>query len=701
MEEKRYNYVRQVATQEYHTRELKNVIPASLSSDENARQPSSSQLVLTQNLSSSLLPLIGREQDVKAICALLQDAEVRLLTLTGPGGVGKTRLALQIPAEVSSTFADGICSVSLAPIRTPSLVLPAIVQALGLEGKPSNHSLSQIREAIQDKQFLLLLDNFEHVADTASQLKELLAVCPNLKILITSRIILRVLEERVFYVAPLALPDLTHFPSSCEDLLQIASVSLFVQRAHTAFPNFVLAADNAHVVAQICIRLDGLPLALELAAARLKLFSPQALLMRLERPLSILTWGIRDAPERQQTLRKTLEWSYQLLTPEEQSLFRRLSVFVSGCSLLAIEALRDAIGLQSEPLLDAITSLLSQSLLQSQPQIGSMEQRLTMLETIREYAVECLQSSNEEEFMRQAHAEYHLMQARKLAAQVTKGETLHQLTWIENEFANLQAAFGWFILCQDAERALQISIALRHFWVKDAITEGRCWIRQALECSKRNVTEVQVETKAQALYTIAMFECYQGKWAEANTLAGEALQLFRMAGNTLGVAQALLIQSVEALLRGHYVSAEVVASECTQILLETHYTWYAAEACLVYAYSRYFQGDSLQAYQLSEKGLLLSMQTDELYTIIKAIHAQALFAKTLGNTAGVQEMYEKALTVTRMAIKAGALSPIAVCLVGMGAIVALQKHYAWAVSLWGKARVLYNCRIVSIAPITS
>lgn len=255
---------------------------------------------------------------------------------------------------------------------------------------------------------MLLLDNFEHVADAASQLRTLLAACPHLKILVTSRTVLRLLEEQEFYVAPLALPDLTCLPS-WEDLSQIASVSLFLQRVRTVCPDFTLTDVNAHVVAQICVRLDGLPLALELAAARMKLFSAESLLARLNHRLSLLTSGTRDAPERQQTLRKTLEWSYHLLTQGEQRLFRCLSVFIGGCSLQAIEAISEATGKPDEPLLDIVTSLRDQSLLQKGHQAKNGEHRFTMLEIVREYALECLQNSHKEEVIRQAYAEYYLI----------------------------------------------------------------------------------------------------------------------------------------------------------------------------------------------------------------------------------------------------------------------------------------------------
>ena len=452
MKERQYSKSYRALANGSYVREVKKVIrPLSV---KNAETPCArfSQLFLVQQPPTPLLPLIGRERELGAICDLLQQPEVRLLTLAGPGGVGKTRLACQIANKVLSTFADGICFVSLASICASDFVLPTIARALGLNERSDDFLLAQVQAVIRDKNFLLLLDNFEHVVRAAPQLKSLLAACPRLKLLITSRTILRLLEERVCYITPLALPDLANLPS-CEELSQVAAVSLFLQRIRTTHPNFELTDSNAYAIAQICIRLDGLPLSLELAAARIKLFSPQNLLVRLGHRLSFLTSGTCDAPERQQTLRKSIEWSYHLLTQEEQRLFRRLSVFSGGCSLQAIEAISDATGMQEEVLLNALTSLLDQSLLQTEPLVGNEKQRFTMLETIREYALECLQASNEEETIRQVHFEYYLAQAKAIGE-----ETASLMEWIESEFENLRAALSWFLLSRDTEQNLKADI---------------------------------------------------------------------------------------------------------------------------------------------------------------------------------------------------------------------------------------------------
>jgi predicted ATPase/DNA-binding CsgD family transcriptional regulator len=646
--------------------------------------------LLKQYIPTPLLPLIGREQEVGAICDLLQQLEVRLLTLTGPGGVGKTRLALQIPDEVYSTFTDGICFVSLIPISAADLVFSTIAQALGLTERQNYSALAQIQAAIRDKRFLLILDNFERVAIAAPQLRELLAVCPQLQILVTSRIVLGLLEEQEFYVTPLALPDLAQI-HPCEDLSQVAAVSLFLQRVRTVRPDFELTSNNVLAVAQICICLDGLPLALELAAARMKLFSPQSLLTRLDHRLSVLTSGPRDAPGRQRTLSKTIEWSYDLLTPGEQRLFRRLSVFVGGCSLQAIEAISsDMTDEPDEPILNIVTSLLNQSLFQREPQASNQEQRFTMLETIREYAWEHLQSSEEEETTRQMHAEYYLELAKTLELKVMGGEPPYWIAWIEREFENLRAAFCWFLVSHDAERALEMSGALWAFWLQNSTAEGYTWISQALECCERSVTSVETDTIALAMHAAAMLGYYRSNWTQADKLADESLQLFRTTDNARGTAWVLITQGIGALLRGQYSVANAVANESLRVLQKTSCSWISAEALLVLAYSCYFQGDYLQAYTVGKKCFKLSRQTGELYAMIRAVHAYALFSEAQGNFADVQRMHEEVISITRETIKTGASSSVAVCLVGLGAIAVLEKQYTWAVSLWGKAKALYR-----------
>ena len=322
--------------------------------------------------------LIGREQETEAVRQLLLDAEVALVTLTGTGGVGKTRLALQVASEIHDAFSDGVYLVELAPIFDPALVLPTIAQVLGTHDVGSRAPRDVLADFLREKRLLLLLDNFEQILPAASDIAELLRACPHLKVLVTSRAVLHLRGEHEFPVPPLGLPEPGR-RSLAAELASYPALALFAQRAMEARPSFTLDDDNAATAAEICRRLDGLPLAIELAAARVKLLAPQAMLNRLERRLPLLTGGARDLPERQRTLRDTIAWSYDLLNDEEQRLFRRLAVFVGGCTLEAAEAVCDADGDLGLDLFDGVASLVDKSLLRQEDGPDG-EPRFAMLE---------------------------------------------------------------------------------------------------------------------------------------------------------------------------------------------------------------------------------------------------------------------------------------------------------------------------------
>ncbi len=426
------------------------------------------------NLPTLLTSLLGREQEVAAVCAQLQRPEVRLVTLLGPGGIGKTHLSVQIATEMEAGYAHGVCFVPLASVSDPGQIFPTIAQALGL----------------------LLLDNFEQLVLAAPMLADLLASCPRLHLLVTSRSALRIQGEYEFAVPPLAVPDLTHLPEN-EDLAQVPTVALFLQRAQAIQPGFQLTKANARTIAEICTRLDGLPLAIELAAARTKLLPPQMLLKRLAHRLDVLTGSVRNLSARQQTLRNTIQWSYDLLNSEEQRLFRWLSVFVGGCTLEAADAVYNAKAEQAMDVLEGVISLLDKSLLRQTEQEGG-ELRLSMLETIREYGLECLVANGELEVAQQAHAAYYLALAQEAEPHLTHavgirrrprnrrnlapGAGLYltgaeQILWLkrlEREYENLRAALEWSAAHGDEEMklALRLSSGLLAFWTLAQASEN-------------------------------------------------------------------------------------------------------------------------------------------------------------------------------------------------------------------------------------
>jgi predicted ATPase/class 3 adenylate cyclase/DNA-binding CsgD family transcriptional regulator len=436
------------------------------------------------NLPVPPTPLIGRELQVAAILRLFSREEVRLVTLTGAGGTGKTRMALRVAAELYDAFPDGVYFVNLAPISDPDLVIPTIAQVLDVEDVAGQPVLDLLGISLREKNLLLLLDNFEQVVDAAVQVAQLLTSCPKLKMIVTSRMALHVQAEHEFAVPPLAVPD-TKRLSDVVALSQYEAVALFIQRAQAVKPGFSVTNANAAAIAEICVRLDGLPLAIELAAARIKVLPPQALLARLGQRLAVLTSGARDVPARQQTLRNTIAWSYQLLQASEQRLFRRLSIFVNGCMLDAVEVVCAA--LDSDPaarqVLDGVASLIDKNLLQPAEQ-GGNEPRLVMLETIREYGLELLSESEEMEMTREAHAAYYLVLVERAESELQGTQQALWEEWLEQEYDNLLAAWKWAVeqgkTGQRVEMVMRLYGVLQRLWFDlGHMHEGQSYYKRA------------------------------------------------------------------------------------------------------------------------------------------------------------------------------------------------------------------------------
>src|SRR5579884_2396397 len=576
-------------------------------------------------------PLIGREQEVAAIQRLLSREEVRLLALTGPGGTGKTRLGLQVAAELSDRFPDGVYFVNLAPISDPALVVSTIAQTLGVKETAEQPLLDLLSAFLREKQVLLLLDNFEQVVSAAVQVTELLATCPKLKVIVTSRAVLHVRGEQEFAVPPLSVPDPKRLPDLVT-LSQYEAVALFIQRAQAARPEFQLTNANAAAVAEICVRLDGLPLAIELAAARIKVLPPQALLVRLDQRLAVLTSGARDVPVRQQTLRNTITWSYDLLGAAEQQLFRRLSVFGGGWTLEAAEALYAALDTGNNDgagaLLDRITSLLDNSLLYRVDSEGN-EPRFAMLETLREYAFEALAASQELNVARQAHAAYYL---RLVEAELEReeGRQREKLELLEQEYDNLRAALR-FTLEQaeaghDSAMALHLGSLLTPFWLMRGYwSEGRAFLERALTKHEG----VGGTVLAKALVAAGKLAFQQGDYERAELLAEESLALFREIGDTRGSATALEILGTLAWNRGNLSSAQALLQEALALYKQTGDRRATVSSLFDLAWLARNQGEYTRAQALCEECLTLSRN---LADTRGAADAQLLMAQMLFDT---------------------------------------------------------------------
>jgi predicted ATPase/class 3 adenylate cyclase len=546
-----------------------------------------------------LTALVGREDEVGQIRELLRREEVRLVTFTGPGGAGKSRLAIQVAAGLREVFTGGVVFVSLAPITDPMLVLPTIAQALGVREGNGQALAVRLVETVQGRPVLLVLDNFEQVVGAAGQVADLLASCPRLKVLVTSREVLHMRAEQEFAVPPLALPDPAHLPR-LEELARFSSVALFVQRVQAVKPEFRLTAANAREVAEICVRLDGLPLAIELAAARMKLLSPKALLARMGRLLTLLTGEARDVPTRQQTLRNTISWSYHLLDAQQQRLFRWLSVFVGCCTLQAAEAVCIGTG----DVLDDIASLIDKSLLRSIEQTAedSEEPRLLMLETIREYGQEVLASGGEAPHARQAHAEYFLKLSEEAVPELDGPLLTSWLDRLEQEHDNLRAALHWFLEAGQTGMALRLCSALERFWVvRGYRSEGLSFLEQALEACTGGGPSV----RAKALLAAARLSFMQSDYDRGKTLAQESLALFRELGDKRGIALVLNRLGIAAWRKADFPTARSLMEAALALYRELGNPDRVAWSLFSLGLLNIKQGEYIRAFTSLEEGLAL------------------------------------------------------------------------------------------------
>jgi predicted ATPase/class 3 adenylate cyclase len=594
------------------------------------------------NLPDEPTPFIGREREIAAIGELLRRPTVRLVTLTGAGGSGKTRLALQVGARLLDEFGAGVFFVSLASIGDPALVPSAMATTLGVKEAGAQPLLELLAAHLHEKQLLLVLDNFEHLLDAAGVVGTLLERCPRLKMLVTSRAVLHLFREHAFEVLPLAVPDPKQLPDLAQ-LSQYEAVALFIERAQAAKADFSISNENAPTVAEICYRLDGLPLAIELAAARIRMFPPQALLRRLGRRLRLLTGGARDREARQQTLRRTIDWSYDLLEESQRTVFGRLSVFAGGCTLEAAEAVCDGDRDLGIEILDGIASLIEQSLLREE---GEDEPRFLMLETIREYGLEQLQESGEEERVRSRHAAYYLALAESAEPELIGPDQVIWLSRLERDHDNLRASLSWTLHRGDAVRALRLAGALWRYWsVRGYVHEGHRWLQEVLGLASSDVDPVS-SVQVKALVGAAMLAMDQATYDQAGPLCARAVAMGREGGKPEDLILALNAQGLLLRQRGRHQDAAACYEEALALAQGIGDRAGEATAFSGLALMRHrFRGDPAREIALFERSLAIYHELGDLRSIAATLNNFAWSAMTAGDYDRAQNLREEALAL--------------------------------------------------------
>lgn len=594
-------------------------------------------------------PLLGRDQDIATLTVLLQRADVRLVTLTGPGGVGKTRLGAQVAMGLGAAFPDGVVFVPLASIDDAGLVAAAIAQALGVKETGDRPLPDLLMDYLTARQLLLVLDNFEQVLAAAPLVADLLAACPDLTVLVMSRTRLRVRGEHEVVVPPLALPAPRRSPELAS-LSDYAAVALFIARAQDVKAAFTVTEETAAAVTAICRRLDGLPLAIELAAAWIKLFPPQALLGRLERPLTLLSGGARDLPARQRTLRDTLAWSYDLLDPGEQELFRRLGVFADGCTLEAAEAVCTAAGGLVVDVLTGIASLVDKSLLRQEETSSSgsplEEPRFAMLETIRAYAVEQLEASTEAPALRQRHAAYFLALAEQAEPQLTHARQGEWLARLEREHDNLRSALHWAQESGETELGLRLAAALWRFWLLHGhLSAGRTALERILALEARQDTAAARAAHARVLYGAGVFATEQGDFGPARAWCERSLVLYRDLDDKAGIASVLTPLGHLARHAGAYGQAAALYAEGLALAQETGNNRAIAIALNNLGMVAHQQSDHDRAAALFEESLALRRLWGDTHGIAVALNNLGDVARAQGHAGRAVTLYEESLAL--------------------------------------------------------
>jgi predicted ATPase len=624
---------------------------------------------------------------VEEISGLLGRAAVRLLTLTGPGGIGKTRVGTEAARRAEAHFPDGVSFIALAPLGAAELVMPTVLRTLGLRGAAGARPLEVLCHYLRGRKSLLVLDNFEHVLEAAPEVVELLGSCPDLSLLVTSRTHLRVRGEREYPISPLAMPDPDRTPEA-EEVARTPAARLFVERAGDAYPGFGLTRTNAAAVAEICWKLDGLPLALELAAARVRFLGPAVLLSRLDQALQ--AGGARDLPERQRTMRSTLDWSYELLGAAEKDLFARSSVFAGGFTLEAAEAVCAGGVVSGAEVLATLGSLVEQSLILAEANEEDDELRYRMLEPVRQYALEKLEEGGEAEKARRQHARYYLALAEEAELRVKGHDQVEWLDELEAENDNLRAAIGNSLEAKDFETAARFGWALRMYWLMRARQgEGRLLLEQTLGRAE----DLPAQTRARALNALAVCMYGSGDARKLIAVSEESAALFRQAGDGHGAAHAPGMVGFALLQMGDLDGATRIFGEVLKDLKEQGDSWTSAHILNHMAVAPLRRDDYPRAAELARDALALTEQTGDRLATQTALQILAQAALASGERREASRYFRASLRIaSELADRVNA----AYCMQGLAAVAAAGDDPSRAARLLGTAEALLEAAAIPL-----
>jgi predicted ATPase/serine/threonine protein kinase len=648
----------------------------------DARRP---ELIVTHshNLPAQITPLVGRQTEANTMVKLFRQENARLVTLTGPGGAGKTRLSLEVGAQMLSDFDDGVFLVTLAPITDASLVASAIAKTLSVTESAERAVIDHLKEHLREKRMLLLLDNFEQTLDAAPLVVELLAAAPHLKILVTSRAVLHVTGEHQFPVPPLTIPDSKSLPP-LNVLEQYSAVALFSQRARAVKGDFAITEINAGAVIEICRQLEGLPLAIELAAARTKLFPPKAMLARLNDRLQLLMGGARDLPERQQTMRSAIAWSYDLLEEEEKKLFRRLSIFVDGCTFEAAEAVCNATGDLRLDVLEGLASLVDKSLQRQEEHLGG-ELRFRAFETIREYGRECLAKNGEATSIRRQHANFFLRFAEQIEPELVGSNQEVWLDRLEAEHENLRAAFEWSAEAGEVELGLRLGGALWRLWsTRGYLTEGRHRLERLLALGTK-LPASKAMTKAR--YAAGVLAEAQGDYAAARSHFEKNVSMQRKLGDKWGVANSLNNLGIVAFRNNEYTAARSLYEESLGLWRELGNQRAVALSLSNLGNIAEKLNDHTLADSLHRESLAIFRELKDAHGIASSLGHLADAARRSHDYQSARTLYEESLT---MFIESGSKWHIANVLAELGKLSCEQGDYTATRCLYQESMVIFG-----------